>query len=44
MAGACARRPPAGQPPLAAMDLGKLRADFNGASDRARLILLLSPT
>ena len=39
-----AHRPPAGQPPLAAMDLAKLRADFNAAKDRTRLILLLSPT
>jgi hypothetical protein len=35
---------PAGQPPLAAMDLAALRADFNRAADRPRLIVLLSPT
>jgi hypothetical protein len=35
---------PAGQPPLAAMDLAALRADFNRAADGARLIVLLSPT
>jgi hypothetical protein len=35
---------PSGQPALAAMDLVKLRADFNRASDRTRLIVLLSPT
>ena len=35
---------PSGQPPLAAMDLAALRADFNRAADRPRLIVLLSPT
>jgi len=35
---------PVGQPPLAAMDLAELRAEFNRASDRPRLIVLLSPT
>jgi hypothetical protein len=35
---------PSGQPPLAAMDLGALRAAFNRASDLPRLIVLLSPT
>ena len=35
---------PSGQPPLAAMDLAALRADFNRAADRVRLIVLLSPT
>jgi hypothetical protein len=35
---------PSGQPALAAMDLAALRADFNRTADRARLILLLSPT
>ena len=35
---------PAGQPALAAMDLATLRADFNRAADRTRLIVLLSPT
>ena len=38
------RRAPAGQPALANMDLGELRAEFNRTSDRARLIVLLSPT
>jgi hypothetical protein len=35
---------PSGQPALAAMDLAALRADFNRAADRTRLIVLLSPT
>ena len=35
---------PAGQSALAAMDLAALRAEFNRASDRPRLIVLLSPT
>jgi hypothetical protein len=35
---------PHGQPELAAMDIATLRADFNRARDRARLIVLLSPT
>jgi hypothetical protein len=35
---------PSGQPPLATMDLAALRADFNRAADRPRLIVLLSPT
>jgi len=35
---------PPGQPGLAEMDLNALRADFNRASDRPRLIVLLSPT
>jgi hypothetical protein len=35
---------PPGQPALAAMDLAALRADFNRAADRTRLIVLLSPT
>jgi hypothetical protein len=34
----------AGQTAVADMDLAALRADFNRASDRARLIVLLSPT
>ena len=42
--GLFAHRAPAGQPVLAAMDLTQLRADFNAAKDRTRLILLLSPT
>jgi hypothetical protein len=29
---------------MAAMDLANLRAEFNRADDRPRLILLLSPT
>lgn len=37
-------RLPFGQPALAAMDLAALRADFNRAADRTRLIVLLSPT
>ena len=39
-----AHKVPPGQPALAAMDLTALRADFNRAADRARLIVLLSPT
>jgi len=35
---------PDGQPPLAAMDLAALKADFNRASDQTRVIVLLSPT
>lgn len=38
---------PAGQPPLAALDaasIATLKADFNGASNETRLIVLLSPT
>src|SRR4030095_9902258 len=41
------RRVPSGQPPLAdlsATTLDDLRAAFNAASDRKRLLLLLSPT
>ena len=41
------RHVPAGQPPLthlSATTLGRLRADFNAASDVKRLVLLLSPT
>ena len=33
-----------GQTSLTDMDLAALRADFNGARDRTRLIVLLSPT
>ncbi|MCU1236870.1 MAG: hypothetical protein JWP63_4837 [Candidatus Solibacter sp.] len=40
----CSHKTPAGQPPMATMDLGNLRAEFNHAADRPRLILLLSPT
>ena len=39
-----AHRVPTGQAPLTRMDLAQLRADFNAAKDRPRLILLLSPT
>jgi hypothetical protein len=42
--GVLSHRTPTGQPPMAAMDLAQLRADFNRAADRPRLILLLSPT
>jgi hypothetical protein len=35
---------PSGQAALAAMDVAALRADFNGAADGTRLIVLLSPT
>lgn len=40
-------RTPPGQPPLAelnAQSIDQLRADFNAAADRPRMILLLSPT
>ena len=40
----CGHQVPAGQPPLAAMNLDALRADFNRAADRPRLVLLMSPT
>jgi hypothetical protein len=42
--GAFSHQVPPGQPPMAIMDLAALRADFNRAADRPRLILLLSPT
>jgi hypothetical protein len=38
---------PAGQPPLAYLDLSSLvalKADFNRAADETRLIVLLAPT
>ena len=38
---------PPGQTPLASLsqnNLDQFRRDFNGASDKARLVLLLSPT
>ena len=38
---------PAGQPPLVTLDLNSLeslRADFNRASNHARVIVLLAPT
>jgi hypothetical protein len=41
------RNVPSGQPPLAYLSQGTLddlRAAFNAASDRTRLLLLLSPT
>jgi hypothetical protein len=42
--GLSAHQQPAGQPPLAAMDLPALKAEFNRASAQTRLILVLSPT
>jgi hypothetical protein len=42
-----ARRTPEGQPALQALDRSNLRAfreTFNAASDRTRLVALLSPT
>ena len=42
--GAFGHRVPSGQPALAAMDMAALRADFNRAADRCRLIVLFSPT
>lgn len=40
------RTPPGQRPltPLAEGNFDKFRGDFNAASDRARLVLLLSPT
>jgi hypothetical protein len=41
------RRVPAGQPPLArltAAGTGPLRAAFNDAADRTRVLVMLSPT
>jgi hypothetical protein len=35
---------PAGQAPLAEMNVDTFRAEFNGASDQTRVIILLSPT
>jgi hypothetical protein len=38
---------PSGQPPLTSltpMNLDQFKLAFNGAADRARLVLLLSPT
>ncbi len=38
---------PPGQPPLTSLtqtNLDHFKQDFNGASDKARLVLLLSPT
>jgi hypothetical protein len=38
---------PPGQPPLASLtpdNFGNFRQEFNSAADRARLVLLLSPT
>jgi hypothetical protein len=38
---------PAGQPPLATLDvasLDTLRSDFNAHADKVRIIVLLSPT
>jgi hypothetical protein len=42
--GALGHRVPSGQPTLAIMDLGALRAEFNRTADRRRLIVLFSPT
>lgn len=42
--GLMAHKTPVGQPPLAAMNLEALKAEFNRASDRVRVIVLLSPT
>lgn len=39
--------PPSGQPPLTSLtrnNLDQFRREFNGASDRNRMVLLLSPT
>lgn len=39
--------PPAGQPAmvtLTAQTMGAVRQEFNGTSDRTRVVLLLSPT
>jgi len=44
VAGSFNHQVPNGQPRLTNMDLAALRADFNRAADRARLIVLLSPT
>jgi hypothetical protein len=35
---------PAGQPPLADMNLAAFRENFNRAANQTRLIVLLSPT
>ena len=35
---------PAGQPPLASMDLASLKGAFNRAVDQTRILVLLSPT
>ena len=35
---------PAGQPPLARMDLAALKTEFNRAANQTRIIVLLSPT
>jgi hypothetical protein len=42
--GAFGHRVLSGQPPLAAMDLAALRADFNRSAGSTRLIVLFSPT
>jgi hypothetical protein len=42
--GLSAHHAPAGQPPLATMDLAQLKAEFNRGSAQTRVILLLSPT
>ena len=41
------RRVPAGQPPLATLDVASLetlRGEFNAHADKARIVVLLSPT
>jgi hypothetical protein len=41
------RRAPRGQPPLTSLppnNLDQFKSTFNGTADRARLVLLLSPT
>ena len=47
VAAACAGTPPAGQPEvrkLSVDDLPAFRAEFNAASDKHRVLTLLSPT
>jgi hypothetical protein len=47
VAAACAGRPPAGQPEvrkLSVDDLPAFREEFNAASDKHRVLTLLSPT
>lgn len=41
------RHTPAGQPPLATLDMASLdtlRGEFNGHADKVRIVILLSPT
>jgi hypothetical protein len=42
--GLFSHRSPDGQPPLAEMDVAMFKAEFNRASNRTRIIVLLSPT